>query len=88
MVWQNLGFCLYEAGDIRDAALTYLAAALVTGWDVRSWAHAFLGFFARERFDLLPLLLATGERMSGGKMVVALTDWLKHSPSVSTAASS
>jgi len=77
MVWWNLAVSRFEVGRLSDAAVPFLAAALITAWDANAWAHAGLGFVEQERVDLFGLVLVTGVRMSAGNMVYAMTQLIK-----------
>jgi len=77
MVWWNLAVSRWEDGRLSDAAVPFLAAALITAWDANAWAHAGLGFLDGERVDLFGLVLVTGVRMSAGNMVPAMIQLVK-----------
>ena len=76
LAWFNLGICYASLGEEEAAAIAFLAAGLITEWDAEAWSRAFTLFFSTGQFELLPPLLTTGERMTGGRMVPAIVEYV------------
>jgi tetratricopeptide (TPR) repeat protein len=65
--WFNLGASRIASDDRLGAAVAFLAAALIMERDPQAWARAFIWFFDQGELTLLPPLLTTGERLTGGR---------------------
>jgi tetratricopeptide (TPR) repeat protein len=72
LAWWNLASAVEKAGEREQAGLMFLNAALCQPWDAEAWAFAFAHLFREERVDLLPMILVTGERMTGQKTLPAI----------------
>lgn len=67
--WVNLAAAIEKAGDRETSGLFYLNAALCWPVDRIAWAFAFVHLWTEKRFELLPMILATGQRMTGDEML-------------------
>ena len=72
LAWWNLASAVEKLGEREQAGLMFLNAALCQPWDAEAWAFAFAHLFREERVDLLPMILVTGERMTGQKALLAI----------------
>ncbi len=69
LAWWNLASAVEKLGEREQAGLMFLNAALCQPWDAEAWAFAFIHLWREGRGELLPMILVTGERLTGQKVL-------------------
>jgi tetratricopeptide (TPR) repeat protein len=77
IAWWNLASATEKEGDLEAAGLRFLYAALCQPVDAEAWAFSFLHLWSAERHELLPMILITGERLTGGRMLPEINRLMK-----------
>jgi tetratricopeptide (TPR) repeat protein len=72
--WVNLAAAMEKTGDRETSGMFYLNAALSWPCDKIAWAFAFVHLWTEGRFELLPMVLTTGQRMTGGEMLPQINE--------------
>lgn len=74
LAWWNLAHADERLGEPAAAARHSTAAALCWEGDVESWANATLLTWFHEVVELVPAIVVTGERMTGGALLPRLAE--------------
>jgi tetratricopeptide (TPR) repeat protein len=77
IAWWNLASATEKEGDLEVAGLRFLYAALCQPVDAEAWAFSFLHLWSAERHELLPMILTTGERLTGGRVLPEINRLMK-----------
>jgi tetratricopeptide (TPR) repeat protein len=74
LAWWNLGLAFETIGKVDMAATMFLNAALCAPGDEQAWALAYLHFSHLGRDELLPMILVTGERLTGKRLLPTINE--------------
>jgi tetratricopeptide (TPR) repeat protein len=74
LAWWNLAYADERLGEPAAAARHSTAAALCWEGDVESWANATILTWLHEVVELVPAIVVTGERMTGGALLPRLAE--------------
>jgi len=77
IAWWNLASATEKEGDFETAGLRFLYAALCQPIDAEAWAFSFLHLWSAERHELLPMILITGERLTGSRVLPEINRLMK-----------
>jgi tetratricopeptide (TPR) repeat protein len=72
LAWWNLASAVEKLGEREQAGLMFLNTALCQPWDAEAWAFSFTHLWQEGRVEILPMILVTGERMTGNKVLPAI----------------
>lgn len=69
LAWWNLASAVEKLGEREQAGLMFLNTALCQPGDAEAWAFAFIHLWQEGRMENLPMILVTGERVTGKKVL-------------------
>jgi len=74
--WWNFGAALDELLVEEMAGFSFLFTSLCGPWDVEAWALAFIKLWRAGHDGLVPMILLTGERMTGNQLLPMISSKL------------
>jgi tetratricopeptide (TPR) repeat protein len=72
LAWWNLSSAVEKLGESEQAGLMFLNTALCQPWDAEAWAFAFIHLWQEGRDELLPMIVVTGERVTGRRVLATI----------------
>lgn len=74
LAWWNLAHAYREEGDESTAGSLFVEAALCLGHDIEAWALGTVLTWFHGDLNLVPAILVTGQRLTGGHLVLRLSE--------------
>jgi hypothetical protein len=74
LAWWNLAYADEQLEGLALAARHSTAAALCWEGDIESWANATILTWFHEAIELVPAIVVTGERLTGGALLPRLAE--------------